>query len=184
MALSLREKGESDGFENSRGDIYYPGGEMVLSSGLIRVTRGQVPVRRPLRLGGLGKDGYALNLDLLDAVIRFNNSDPEYKIEVVPILYANEQERDRLMVELATRGDLDLLDTSLLPDNALDSGLLADMLPMIDADESISREDFIEALLQLMLQKVPGQLHQRRDQEALRHRSVQLYQVRNLYGNM
>ena len=152
VALSLREKGERDGFENSRGDIYYPGGEMVLSSGLIRVTRGQVPVRRPLRLGGLGKDGYALNLDLLDAVIRFNNSDPEYKIEVVPILYANEQERDRLMVELATRGDLDLLDTSLLPDNALDSGLLADMLPMIDADESISREDFIEALLQLMLQ--------------------------------
>ena len=56
------------------------------------------------------------------------------------------------MIELATRSDLDLLDTSMLPDNALDSGLLADMLPMIDADETISREDFIEPLLKLMTQ--------------------------------
>ena len=85
-------------------------------------------------------------------MIRFNNTDPEYKIEVVPIIYHGEQERDRMLIELATRSDLDLLDTSFLPDNALDSGLLSDMLPMIDADDSISREDFIEPLLALMTQ--------------------------------
>ena len=82
--------------------------------------------------------------------MRFNNTDPQYRIEVVPLTYGSEQERSRLLIELATRRDLDLLDTSLLPDNALDSGLLADMLPMIDADETISREDFIEPLLALM----------------------------------
>ncbi len=150
VALSLSEKGGYEGFENSLGDFYYPGSELAAS--LIRVTRGQVPMRRPLYLGGISEEFYALNASLQDAVIRFNNTDPEYRIEVVPIVYHGEQERDRLLIELATRSDLDLLDTSFLTDNALDSGLLADMLPMIDADETISREDFIEPLLALMTQ--------------------------------
>jgi len=153
--------------ENSLGDIYYPDGEdMLLKNGLICAKKGQVPVKQPLRLGCFGYTGgemyadaqangalpYSATMELLDTIVRFNNTDPQYKIEVVPITYANEQERDRVLIELATRSDLDLLDTSRLPDNALDSGLLADMLPMIDADETISREDFIEPLLKLMTQ--------------------------------
>ena len=152
VALSLSDKGGWDGFENSLGDFYYPGGDPIYGRCLIRVSRGQVPVRRALRLGGVREDFYVLNNSLTDAIIRFNNTDPEYKIEVVPIVYHSEQERSRLLIELSTRRDLDLLDTSFLPDKALDSGLLADMLPMIDADETISREDFIEPLLQLMMQ--------------------------------
>ena len=152
VALSLSEKGGYEGFENSLGEFYYPGGDPIYGTRLIRVTRGQVPVRQPLYLAGISEEYYALNSSLTDAVIRFNNTDPEYKIEVVPIIYHGEQERDRLLIELATRSDLDLLDTSFLPDNALDSGLLSDMLPMIDADNSISREDFIEPLLKLMMQ--------------------------------
>lgn len=152
VALSLSEKGGYEGFENSLGDFYYPGGDPIYGTRLIRVTRGLVPVRQPLYLAGVREDFYALNSSLTDAVIRFNNTDPEYRIEVVPIIYHGEQERDRLLIELTTRSDLDLLDTSFLPDNALDSGLLADMLPMIDADETISREDFIEPLLHLMIQ--------------------------------
>ena len=154
--------------ENSLGDVYYPDGEdMLLMNGLICAKKGQVPVKQPLRLGCFGYTGgemyadaqangalpYSATMELLDAIVRFNNTDPQYKIEVVPITYANEQERDRVMIDLATRTDLDLLDTSFLPDNTLDSGLLADMLPMIDADESISREDFIEPLFALMTQK-------------------------------
>ena len=153
--------------ENSLGDVYYPDGEdMLLMNGLICAKKGQVPVKQPLRLGCFGYTGgemyadaqangalpYSATMELLDAIVRFNNTDPQYKIEVVPITYANEQERDRVMIDLATRTDLDLLDTSFLPDNTLDSGLLADMLPMIDADESISREDFIEPLFALITQ--------------------------------
>ena len=136
----------------------------MLLKGLICAKKGQVPVKQPLRLGCFGYTGgemyadaqasgalpYSATMELLDTIVRFNNTDPQYKIEVVPITYANEQERDRVLIELATRSDLDLLDTSRLPDNALDSGLLADMLPMIDADDSISREDFIEPLFALM----------------------------------
>lgn len=151
--------------ENSLGDVYYPDGEdMLLLKGLICAKKGQVPVKQPLRLGCFGYTGgemyadaqaggalpYSATMELLDTIVRFNNTDPQYKIEVVPITYANEQERDRVLIELATRSDLDLLDTSRLPDNALDSALLADMLPMIDADDSISREDFIEPLFALM----------------------------------
>ena len=151
--------------ENSRGEIYYPDGRDTLRlNGLICAKKGRVPVKKPLRLACFGYTGgemyadaqangalpYSATLELLDTVVRFNNSDPEYKIEVVPITYANNSERDRALIELATRTDLDLLDTSQLPDNTLDSGLLADLLPMIDADETISREDFIEPLLQLM----------------------------------
>ena len=152
--------------ENALGDVYYPDGEEMLQKGLIVAKRGQIPVKQPLRLGCFGYTGgemyadaqangalpYSITMELLDTIVRFNNTDPQYKIEVVPITYANEQERDRVLIELATRSDLDLLDTSRLPDNALDSGLLANMLPMIDADETISREDFIEPLLKLMTQ--------------------------------
>ena len=152
VALSLSDKGGWEGFENSLGDFYYPGGDPIYGRCLIRVSKGQIPVRKVLRLGGVCEDHYALNSSLTDTVIRFNNTDPEYKIEVVPIIYHGEQERDRVLIELSTRTDLDLLDTSFLPDKALDSGLLADMLPMIDADETISREDFIEPLLKLMMQ--------------------------------
>ncbi len=150
VALSLREIGNYCGFENSLGDIYYPAREMELAADLIRVSRERVPTRQTLRLGVPSEETYVLTADMMDAVIRFNNTDPEYRIEVVPLPCANDQERDRMMIELATRTDLDLLDTSFLPDNALDSGLLADMLPMIDDDESVSREDFIEPLLKLM----------------------------------
>ncbi|MBR3474025.1 MAG: hypothetical protein IKH34_03050 [Oscillospiraceae bacterium] len=167
VALSFGDTQGGICLENSLGDVYYPDGEdTMLFKGLICAKRGQVPVKQTLRLGCFGESGgelyaqaqangalpYSATTELLDAIVRFNNTDPEYRIEVVPITYANEQERDRVLIELATRTDLDLLDTSMLPDNALDSGLLADMLPMIDADESISREDFIEPLLALMTQ--------------------------------
>ena len=152
VALNIQDIGNYDGLENSRGDIYYPSGDMWSSPHLIRVTKELVPPRQSLRLGVPAEDGYALTPDMMDALIRFNNTDREYRIEIVPLPCANDQERDRMMIELATSSDLDLLDTSFLPDNALDSGLLADMLPMIDADESISREDFIPPLLALMTQ--------------------------------
>ena len=152
VALSIQDIGYYDGLENSRGDFYYPSGDMWSTPHLIRVTKELVPARQTLKLGLPSEDGSAMTPDMMDAVIRFNNTDRAYRVEIVPIPCADDQERSRVMIELATRTDLDLLDTSFLPDNAMDSGLLADMLPMIDADESISREDFIEPLLKLMTQ--------------------------------
>ena len=142
-------------FENSAGDVFYPA-----RCGFVKVSPGMVPVRKTLTLACFGDSTaetfgaaptYSCTIELLDAVIRFNHTDPEYKVEIRPILYAGEQERDRLLIELATGSDLDLLDTSFLPDNALDGGLLTDLLPRIDADPDLSREDFIQPLLAAML---------------------------------
>ena len=167
VALSYGDIYGSVCLENSLGDVYYPDGEdMWRQKGLICAKKGQVPVKEIMLLGCFGDTGgemysesqasgalpYSATMSLLSAIVHFNNVDPQYRIEVVPLTYAYAQERDRLLIDLATRSDLDLLDTSLLPDNALNSGLLVDMLPMIDADESISREDFIEPLLKLMTQ--------------------------------
>ena len=156
VALSYDDLGGWSGLENSRGVFFYPGG-----SGLIRVEPGEVPLRKTLRLGCFGDSStemyrysrvsYSCSMELLDAIIRFNNTDPEYKVEIEPLVFNSESERDRLLVELATGSDLDLLDTSILPERAVGAGLLADMLPFLDADESLSREDFIEPLFETML---------------------------------
>lgn len=160
VALSYSSMGSPFGLENSKGELFY-----ITSNGLVKVSPAMVPVKKVLTLACFGDTGaesyeyfqqagappYSMSLKLRDSIIRFNNSDPEYRIEVKPLLYNNESERDRLLIELATSEDIDILDTSFLPDGALDAGLLADMLPMIDADETISREDFIPSLLQAMM---------------------------------
>lgn len=151
VLLSVRDMGGDTGFENSAGKIIYPGGDPFNFTSLVCVVHGKITPRRTLRLGGLGEESYAPSISLSDAILRFNHTDPEYRIEIVPITWSGEQALDRVLVELATRSDLDLLDTSRLPENAQSSGLLADMLPMIDADETITREDFIEPLLRLMV---------------------------------
>ena len=160
VALSYSSMGSPFGLENSNGELFY-----ITSNGLVKVSPAMVPVKKVLTLACFGDTGaesyeyfqqagappYSMSLKLRDSIIRFNNSDPEYRIEIKPLLYNNESERDRLLIELATSEDIDILDTSFLPDGALDAGLLADMLPMIDADETISREDFIPSLLQAMM---------------------------------
>jgi hypothetical protein len=81
----------------------------------------------------------------------FNNGNSGYKIEIKPMSYSTEDERNRLLIELATSTDIDLVDTSMLPDNAINAGVLEDLLTYIDADSDISREDFIQPLLNAMM---------------------------------
>ena len=155
VALSVWEMGGRGSFENAAGDVYYPA-----RCGFVKVSPGMVPQRKTLTLACFGESGadalggtpgYSCTMELMDAIIRFNHTDPEYRVEIRPMLYAGEQERDRMLIQLATGSDLDLLDTSFLPDNALDGGVLTDLLPLIDADPELSREDFIQPLLAAML---------------------------------
>ena len=55
------------------------------------------------------------------------------------------------LIQLATSADYDLIDTGILPDGALDSSLLIDLLPYLDSDPEISREDFIPNVFEGML---------------------------------
>ena len=155
VALSVWEMGGRGSFENAAGDVFYPA-----RCGFVKVSPGLVPLRKTLSLACFGDSGeetfggdptYSCTMELMDAIIRFNHTDPEYRVEIRPMLYAGEQERERMLIRLATGNDIDLLDTSFLPDNALDGGVLTDLLPLIDADPELSREDFIQPLLAAML---------------------------------
>ena len=154
---SLRGYQAYEGLENSLGKLYY-----LSDDRLARVSPGPVPVKKALTLGcfaDASAQGYAYSETdytcpeaLLDAVMRFNQTDPEYRVTIVPMVWHDEAERSRLLSTLAARDDLDLLDTSLLPPGAVDRQLLVDLLPAIDADPAISREDFLPGLFSALLQ--------------------------------
>ena len=169
VALSYSYMYGWTGMENSQEDIYH------LTHSLIKVSLEQIPRKDSLVLAcfGDGSDDSAVNPftsyvctdTLKDAVIRFNNSDPEYKIEIRPVVYGSEEERELMLIELINSGDVDLIDTSLLPEGAVDAGLLVDLLPYIDADPNLSREDFIPSLLEAMT--VKGGLYEYTDRFTL-----------------
>lgn len=170
VALSYSEMGGSRVLENSRGEFFYP-----TSSDIIKVTPSQVPEKHTLTMVCFGDSSdemyqyqstaYTYTSELMDAIVRFNNTDPEFKIEIKPVVYENEAERDRLLIELATSNEIDIVDTSLLPENAIKDGLFVDMLPYIDADEELSRDDFIQPLLNAMLKN--GALYEYTDKFTL-----------------
>lgn len=163
VALNLESLSSFTFFENSRGIFFYR-----QSSSLVEVSPKLVRERQTLRLlcfGNAGTDAYQYSLTgydysdaMMDAVIRFNNTDPEYRVEIVSWVYEDEAELDRLLIELSRTEDIDLVDTSFLPEGAVDAGLFTDMLPYLDSDAELSREDFIQPLLNGMIYK--GGLYQ------------------------
>lgn len=160
VAFSYKRLYGRTGLENVNGDIYH------LTDRITKVSMEEVPVKDTLTLACLGDttsygyptDGWGMTNKtfvcsdaLMDAVLRFNNSDPDYRVEIKPYIYSSEEERTRLLIDLATNGEVDLIDTSLLPDGAADSSMLVNLLPYLDADADISREDFIPGLLNAMM---------------------------------
>lgn len=155
VALSYTRAYGRQGLENSNGDIFH------MTDRITKVSKGEVPLRKTLTLACLGdssdemyqyaSSSYAASDALLDAIVRFNNSDPEFRVEIKPYIYNNEAERDKILIELGTATDIDLLDTSLLPAGAVKGQIFTDLLPYIDADPSISRNDFIESLFNSMI---------------------------------
>lgn len=141
VALDMDSLGGGGAFENERGEIWYPA-----TRGYVRLTEGMIPVKKELVLASHGYESqYAGQL------LYFNHTDPEYKITVRHLETAEGAAYDRQMIELATQGGVDLLDTSLLPGTALDGRVLENLLPFLDADPDIGREDFIQPLLNAML---------------------------------
>lgn len=154
VALSYSRLFGWNGLENSNGDIFH------LTDRISKISKGEIPVKETLTLACLGdtsdemyefsNHSYVCTSSLMDAIIRFNNSDPEFRIQIVPLIYNNDAERDKLLIELGTGNNIDILDTSLLPAGAVDKQIFIDMLPYIDEDENISRDDFIPSLLKSM----------------------------------
>lgn len=146
------------GLENANGDLFY-----LANGKLTKVSPGMVPVKKTLTLGCFAAataqgyeysdTDYTCPERLLDAIMRFNQTDPEYRIVLKPMVWHDEGERSKLMIQLATDSNIDVLDTSLLPQGAVDRQLLVDLLPYIDADPDISREDFIPSLFAALTER-------------------------------
>ena len=155
---SLEGYSAFNGLENSNGDLFYPA-----NGKLTKVSPGMVPVKKMLTLGCFAdataqgyeysETDYTCSEVLLDAIMRFNQTDPEYRIVLKPMVWHDEAERNKLMIQLATENEIDVLDTSLLPPGAVDRQLLADLLPYIDADPDISRENFIPSLFSALTER-------------------------------
>ncbi len=155
VSLSYSRLYGGKGLENSNGDIFH------LTDRVTKVSKGPVPVKKTLVLACFGdtsdqdysfaNNSYVCSDKLKDAILRFNNSDPEYRVEIKPYIYNDENERSKMLMSIATGNGIDLIDTSLLPDGAIDKQLLVDLLPYIDADDTVSRNDFIPTLLSSMM---------------------------------
>ena len=145
------------GLENSNGDIFH------LTDRITKVSKAQVPLKKTLLLACFGdssvqnystaNETYVCSDKLKESILRFNNSDVEYRIEVKPYIYNDELELSKILMSIVTGDEIDLIDTSCLPSGAIDEQLLVDLLPYFDTDDTVSRSDFLSPLLNSMIRK-------------------------------
>ena len=137
--------------ETASGDCYYLGRDY-----LGKVSRAMLKQKTELNMLCFMEDEENIPNDLqgagqyMDAILYFNNTNPDYKIRVTTI-NSSKEDMTKNLIQLATSADYDLIDTGILPDGAMDSSLLTDLLPYIDSDPEISREDFIPNVFEGML---------------------------------
>lgn len=138
-----------DMFENSVGEYY----GCAISRGLklVKVAKAQIPVKDSLTMACFFDTESAngqtrMTSDMTDAILAYNNSAADYRIEPVYFEYAGSNDLSRALIE-AFSSDIDLVDQSNLPEGTISGAQLVDMLPYLDADAELSREDFFPAAL-------------------------------------
>ena len=129
--------------QSAAGDYYTAG---ISSRNIQKVSPSLVKDRELIRLWGVS------DLGILNAALRFNSTNEDYRVEYELIGSGHELSRQEIL-ELVLQDRPDIVYTGSLPQNSIDAGLFVDLLPYIDADESISREDFIEPVLESMIRK-------------------------------
>lgn len=137
-------------FENVKGEYY---GCAPTSKGmeLVKVVKTQIPVKDTLTMACFF-DTQSINAqsrmtgDMTDAILAYNNSDAKYRIEPVFFEYAGEQDLSRALMD-AFSSNIDLVDQSNLPEGSISGSQLVDVLPLIDGDNELSRDDFFPAAL-------------------------------------
>ena len=144
--VQLLELSAGQTVEDSAGNFYHFG---TGADYIIKTSPGMVKDKTVLTLATFGTGS-----GVLDAVLRFNNSSPDYKVELLS--YDGWTEKDKFLMDMTTGKAADIVDLSSLPDSAIDSGVFVDLLPYIDSDPELSRENFIQPVFNSMLRD--GQL--------------------------
>ncbi len=130
--------------EDQNGDLF----SCSFGACLIKLHPAELQNKTPLRFACYGNC-----LLYQDAILRFNHTNPNYKIETVSFDQCTAGELERFRIELAAGYSYDIIDTALLPQDSADSSVLADLLPLIDSDPEYSREDFIQPILAGMMKE-------------------------------
>ena len=139
-------------FENSVGEYY--GCAVSRGLKLVKVAKTQIPVKDSLKMACFF-DTESVNAqtrmtgDMADAILAYNNSAADYRIEPVYFEYAGSADLNRALIEAFNAG-IDLVDQSNLPEGTISGAQLIDMLPYLDADTELSRKDFFPAALKGM----------------------------------
>lgn len=153
VALSRDTMAPYDLFENSKGDLYGYAAE-AKGTKLVKVSRAQIPIKDTLTMACFFDTQSAngqtrMTGDMTDAILGFNNSDADYRVEPVYFEYAGSGDLSRALIE-AFNAEIDLVDQSNLPEGSISGSQLLDMLPYLDTDAELRREDFFPAALQGM----------------------------------
>lgn len=140
-------------FENAKGECYGYAPE-AKESKLVKVARAQIPVKDTLTMACFfdtqSTNGQTrMTGDMTDAILAYNNSAADYRIEPVYFEYVGAADLNRAMIEAFNSG-IDLVDQSNLPEGSISGAQLVDLLPFLDADTELSREDFFPAALRGM----------------------------------
>lgn len=140
-------------FENAKGE-YYGYAPDAKGTKLVKVARAQIPVKDTLTMAYFfdteSLSGQTrMTGDMTDAILAYNNSDADYRVEPVCFEYAGEADLSRVLIE-AFNSNIDLVDQSNLPEGSISGAQLVDLLPYLDADPELSREDFFPAALRGM----------------------------------
>ncbi len=118
----------------------------------------EVPEKKLLTLGTL-----SLDYDVRKQVIKFNKTNPEYRIEIKEYLAdvsidGYEAALEQMNTDIVSGNCPDLIDlSSTNMQQYISKGILADLYPFMDADEEIHREDYLENILQAY--EVDGKLY-------------------------
>ena len=126
---------------------YTNNGSKVSLIELVKTPRGEVVTKETLTLATLYSYG------VRDAVLEFNRTNTQYRIEVVDYSEYNTEDDytagiTKLNTEIISGNIPDMISVSELPfDQYAAKGLLADLYPFIDSDPEISRENLMQNVL-------------------------------------
>jgi len=126
---------------------------------LTKKDRSEVPDKTVLTMATLW-----MNYELRSAVIQFNKTNPDYRIQVLDYSEfntANDYEAGltKLNTEIISGKVPDILDVSSLPVRQYEAkGLLEDLYPYIDGDGELSRDDLVSSVMDAL--SVDGKLYE------------------------
>ena len=110
---------------------------------LTRTSRAEVPPKTTITIGGTGIPTFFITSEIL----RFNQENEYYHIEIVELSERSRIGRDRLRLEIIAGRGPDILYDDPTSTDFMTTIMFTDLYPFIDADPRLDRSDFLPGVL-------------------------------------